>query len=239
VPHLSSPYFAYFDHEASTDGEINMYIGTRGRGVWRVSFDQPPIADAGGPYTTNEGTTVQLDGSNLYDPSPGGSIVSYEWDFDDGGTDSDSTDVVIVGNAQLIRSAGYWYHQYRGNGRIAFTAAQLQCYLDIVKHLSSLFSEAVDADSRADAKAVLDPSHSTGDTRVQLDRQLLALWLIFANGAIEYDTLVDTNFDTVPDAALLDVLCAAEAARLNPATPTSVLRNWKNIVEAVNLSDDS
>jgi hypothetical protein len=32
---------------------------------------------------------------------------------------------------------------------------------------------------------------------------------------------------------------AAEAARLNPATPASVLENWKNIVEAVNLSDES
>ena len=494
VPHLPSPYFAYFDHEGSPDGAISMYVGTRGRGVWRVSFDQPPIADAGGPYTTNEGANVQLDGSASYDPSPGGSITLYEWDFDDdgqfddatgaqplfdtvgngvgqdgvyivrlkvtdndgltdtdestvtvnnvapsvapasdspkdentvitvtatvtdpgwldvltatvnwgdgsatepmtltgsentrpdavyafsathiygdngvftaqvcgydddtstcanldltinnvnptveidetdivdgcgadafiahagedvtftghatdpgsddlrltwgwgdgtpdtvtdylvnppatdpfpspsiqprdvtdvqvhafadaclyevsfagldddGGTDSDSTDVIIVGNAELIRSAGYWYHQYRGNGRIFFTAEELQCYLDIVNHLSALFSEAVDADSRPDAKAVLDPSHSGGDIRVQLDRQLLALWLNFANGAIDYDTLVDTNFDDVPDTPLLDVLCAAEAARLNPATPASVLENWKNIVEAVNLSDEN
>jgi hypothetical protein len=494
VPHLPSPYFAYFDHEGSPDGAISMYVGTRGRGVWRVSFDQPPIADAGGPYTTNEGANVQLDGRASYDPSPGGSIVSYEWDFDDdglfddavgeqpffdpigdgvgqdgvyivrlkvtdndgltdtdestvtvnnvapsvtpasdspkdenttitvtatitdpgwldvltatinwgdgsatepmaltgsenlrpdatytfsathiygdngaftaqvcgydddtstcaninltilnvnptveidetdivdgcgedafiahagddvtftghatdpgsddldltwnwgdgtpdttttylvnppladpfpspsiqprdvtdvqvhafadaclyevtfsgldddGGTDSDSTDVVIVGNATLIRSAGYWYHQYRSNGRIFFTAEELQCYLDIVNHLSALFSEAVDADSRPDARAVLDPSHSTGDIRVQLDRQLLALWLNFANGAIDYDTLVDTDFDNVPDTALLDVLCDAEADRLNPATPDSVLESWKNIVESVNLSDQT
>jgi hypothetical protein len=156
---------------------------------------------------------------------------------DDGGTDSDSTDVVIVGNAQLIRSAGYWYTQYRKSK--VFTADQLQCYLDIVNHLSSLFSEAVDADSRPDATAVLDPSHSGGDIRVQLDRQLLALWLNFANGAIDYDDLVDTGFDDVPDTPLLDVLCAAEAARLNPATPASVLENWKNIVEAVNLLDEN
>jgi hypothetical protein len=27
------------------------------------------------------------------------------------------------------------------------------------------------------------------------------------------------------------------ASRLNPATPDSVLENWKDIVEAVNLSD--
>ena len=165
--------------------------------------------------------------------------VAFSGLDDDGGTDSDATDVVFVGTAQLIRSAGYWYHQYRGNGRIFFTPEELQCSLDIVNHLSSLFSEAVDADSRPDATAVLDPSHSTGDIRVQLDRQLLALWLNFANGAIDYDTLVDTDFNHVPDTALLDVLCAAEAARLNPATPASVLESWKNIVEAVNLSDEN
>ena len=156
---------------------------------------------------------------------------------DDGGTDSDSTDVVIVGNAQLIRSAGYWYTQFR-KPRF-FTAEELMCYLDIVNHLSSLFSEAVDADSISDAKEVMDPAHSNGDIRVQLDRQLLALWLNFANGAIEYDTLVDTDFDGVPDTQLLDVLCAVEAARLNPATPDSVLENWKNIVEGVNLLNEN
>jgi hypothetical protein len=165
--------------------------------------------------------------------------VRFLADDDDLGHGEDDTDVVIVGNAQLIRSAGYWYHQYRGNGRIFFTAEELQCYLDIVNHLSSLYSEAVDADSRLDARNVLNPAHSGGNIRVQLDRQLLALWLNFANGAIDYDTLVDTDFDDVPDTPLLDVLCAAEAARLNPATPASVLENWKNIVEAVNLSDES
>jgi hypothetical protein len=209
--------------------------------------------DDGTPVTT----TTYLVNPPLADPFPSPSIQSrdvtdvqahtfanaclYEVTFsgldDDGGTDSDSTDVVIVGNAQLIRSAGYWYTEYRGKGRVFFTPAQLQCYLDVVNHLSSLFSEVVDADSRPDATAVLDPSHSTGNIRVQLDRQLLALWLNFANGAIDYDTLVDTDFNHAPDTALLDVLCAAEAARLNPATPPSVLQNWKNIVEAVNLSN--
>ena len=39
VPHLPEPRFAYFDHEpAATD--TNIYIGTRGRGVWRHRRDQ-------------------------------------------------------------------------------------------------------------------------------------------------------------------------------------------------------
>ena len=492
-PHLPQPRYAYLDHEPSAGTEISMYIGTRGRGVWRVSFDLPPIADANGPYTTDEGTDVQLDGTGSYDPTPGGSIVSYEWDFDDdgqfddatgatpffdpigdgvgqdgvytvrlrvtdndgltdtdestvtvnnvppvvvpasnsprdentiitvtatvtdpgwldvltatidwgvgagsvpmtltgsentrpnavytfsatfiygdngvftaqvcgsdddtttcadidltvlnvaptvaidetdivegcggdafiahagenvtftgnatdpgsddldltwswgdgtadvtttylvnppatdplpspsiqprdvtdiqvhafdsaclyevtfsaldddGGSDADTTDVVIAGNADRIRSAGYWHHNYRGKGRRFFTDEQLQCYLDIVNHMSSVFSEETNASTIDDAEDVLNPAHSNGDIRVQFDRQLIAAWLNFANGAIEHDELVDTDFDDVPDTALLDVLCDAEAARLNPATTDAELENWKDILEGINLMDE-
>jgi hypothetical protein len=34
-PHLPRPRYAYFDREAGT---ANLYIGTQGRGVWRISF---------------------------------------------------------------------------------------------------------------------------------------------------------------------------------------------------------
>ena len=86
---------------------------------------------------------------------------------------------------------------------------------------------------------MMHPANSNGDIRVQFDRQLLAAWLNFANGAVEYDELVDTDFDNVPDTELLSVLCAAEAARTNPATPASELENWKDILEAVNLLDET
>lgn len=165
--------------------------------------------------------------------------VRFLTDDDDGGHGEDDTDVVIVGNAELIRSAGYWYTAYRRIGRRFFSDDELVCFLDMVNHLSAVFSEETDADSIDDAKDVLNPSHSLGEIRVQFDRQLLALWLNFANGAVDYDELVDTDFDNVPDTPLLDVLCDAEAARLNPATPDSVLEDWKDILEAINLSDES
>ena len=91
VPHLPRPWYAYFDHESASGQEVNMYIGTQGRGVWRVTFGLHPTADADGPYETDEGLDVTLDGSASTDPD--GSIVAYEWDFDDDGEFDDATGV--------------------------------------------------------------------------------------------------------------------------------------------------
>jgi PKD repeat protein len=45
---------------------------------------QPPVANAGGPYTGSVGLPVSIDGSGSTDPD--GSIVSYDWNFGDGTT---------------------------------------------------------------------------------------------------------------------------------------------------------
>jgi len=47
---------------------------------------QRPVADAGGPYTGNEGDSIKFDGSNSYDPDSlvGGKVTGWLWDFDDG-----------------------------------------------------------------------------------------------------------------------------------------------------------
>lgn len=52
-----------------------------------------PVADAGGPYTTPEGTDVTLDGSGSTpgtDPSAG-AVTTYEWDLDGDGQYDDAT----------------------------------------------------------------------------------------------------------------------------------------------------
>ena len=55
------------------------------------SANLPPTADAGGPYTVDEGSSVMLSASGSSDPD--GSIVSYEWDLDDDGQYDDATGV--------------------------------------------------------------------------------------------------------------------------------------------------
>ena len=67
-------------------------LGAPGRdeyfGYGRVNafraVNRPPVADAGGPYETNEGSSIEaIDGSASDDPD--GDITLYEWDFDNDG----------------------------------------------------------------------------------------------------------------------------------------------------------
>jgi hypothetical protein len=64
------------------------YFGSLGRqtriGAFRFCND-PPSADAGGPYTTDEGAAIGLDGTGSTDPNPTDSLT-YAWDLDDDGT---------------------------------------------------------------------------------------------------------------------------------------------------------
>jgi len=48
------------------------------------SPNNPPVADAGGPYSGNVGESITFSGSSSYDSD--GTIASYEWDFGDGAT---------------------------------------------------------------------------------------------------------------------------------------------------------
>lgn len=156
---------------------------------------------------------------------------------DDADTGSDEVAVVMVGDADRARSAGYWLANYRGAGTAEFDEATLRCYLDIVGHVSLVFHDVRDAATIEKAAGVLHPKNASGDMRNQLDRQLLALWLNFANGSIGYDELVDTTGDGTADTELSEVLASAEAARLEPGATTAELEHHKDVLERINLKD--
>lgn len=66
------------------------------RTVVRIG-NHDPVANAGGPYTTGPGVSVNLDGSGSYDPDEpvGDFIVSYQWDLDNDGDFDDASGEVV------------------------------------------------------------------------------------------------------------------------------------------------
>ncbi|MCP3936624.1 MAG: PKD domain-containing protein, partial [Actinomycetia bacterium] len=54
-----------------------------------VQLNTPPVANAGGPYTVDEGSNIALDGSGSSDSED--NIVSWDWDLDNDGVYDDAT----------------------------------------------------------------------------------------------------------------------------------------------------
>jgi hypothetical protein len=168
--------------------------------------------------------------------------VRFWAEDDDGGVSPvDSANVVIVGNAEQVRTAGYWADQFRsyltGRGRSALDQATLQCYLAIAGYMSQVFDEETDASTFELAHGVLRVNQNNGDMKALFDRQLLAAWLNFANGSMELDELVDTDGDGIADTRFADAVAAGEAVRLDPNATRAQLEEQKNILERINLMD--
>lgn len=208
--------------------------------------DGPPAPDVSTPYLVDPPNldllpSPSVDPRDITDATSHtfGDACLYEVGFtcddDDGGSGGATVAVIIAGNAELTRSAGYWYQAFRLLHDRPFDVDELECFLDIVAFMSTVFNEETSVSTTAEARSLLKGGSTSGMDGI-FDRQLLAAWLNFANGAIDLGTMVDTDGDAVPDAAFTDIINAAEAARLNPATTPEELEAHKDLLELINTS---
>ncbi len=157
--------------------------------------------------------------------------VGFQATDDDGGASpTDKVKVLIVGTYPKGLSDGYWQNEYRRNGRRDFDDKTLECYLQIVSFVSNTFNETRDASTIAKAFDVLKMGGGTTATD-QLDRDLIAAWLNFANGAVGYNEIVDAKGTPKPFSAMM---AAAEAVRNNPASTDKQRHAQRQIVHYVN-----
>ena len=123
---------------------------------------------------------------------------------DDAGSASSQVAVIIAGNASNQRGAGYWQTQYRPRPT-AFSEARRQCYLAIAGFMSGVFGNTRPLNTVAQAFDILKVNENEGSETQKLERELLAAWLNFANGAFDLTELLDTNGDGTPDTAFATV----------------------------------
>ena len=179
APHIPRPRFAYFDHEPAD--VIHIYIGTQGRGVWRITMELP-VADAGGPYATTVGLTVVLDGTGSSDPD--GGALTYEWDFDDDGDFDDatgSTPAAPVGQVGLFPIA-LKVTDPGGSFDVDETTLKVQGLVEaeanglITANIRHLDVDDLTENAAGNSNGVLTVFHDPDDARGSLHRACLNVW---------------------------------------------------------------
>jgi M6 family metalloprotease-like protein len=215
------------------------------------SDDRTTTWDWGDGGLSPDVTTVSLNGTlpdlpksptinprTVNDPEPHAfaSACFYTVTFgardDDAGSASANVAVIIAGNAALQRGAGYWQTQYRPRPT-AFSEARRQCYLAIARFMSTVFIEQRALGTVAQAFDVMSVAGNGGDATQKLDRELLAAWLNFANGAFDLTELVDTDGKNGPDTPFATVMATAESARTGPSTDAQKLAQ-RDILARIN-----
>ncbi|MCB9500366.1 MAG: VCBS repeat-containing protein [Deferribacteres bacterium] len=126
----------------------------------KITMGEPPVANAGGPYSGSEGTPVAFDASASKDPD--GKIVNYRWDWDgDGNWDFESENAKaehtypddFSGNAILavVDDEGF-------SGEITFpvTIANVAPQLEVASSFSALQFASINLSASANDVGVND-----------------------------------------------------------------------------------
>lgn len=193
--------------------------------------DGPPIPDVSTtypvPYDVTDSRSHTFDTACAY-------TVSFRSVDDDGATAQDQVPVVVMGEAgSAARMEGYWQHQMKRNGHRDFDNSTLECYLNIIGLMSNVFNEVRDASTISAAYDVLFLRKNAGSELEQLDRDLLVVWLNFANGVFGYMEMVDINDDGLADGIFSDFVTTAETVRLDPMATLDDIREQTRIMHTL------
>lgn len=82
------------------------YFGDFYVGIGQI-LNQPPTADAGGPYTVVRGGSVVLDASGSSDPDQAAATLTYEWDIDGDSDYDDATGIHPTFSAIGLATGSY------------------------------------------------------------------------------------------------------------------------------------
>jgi hypothetical protein len=165
--------------------------------------------------------------------APGVELLTVTLADDDGGTDSGDGNVLVTGTAESTEGSGWWKHQYSGDGSAHIDAATATGYLEIANAVSSVFSEQVTAATDEDVLAILSPQG--GDRRARARAALMAAWLQFASGAVEWDATVPLAGQATM--GFLPLMFQAEATILNPAATDADLLAVEQLLGRVQHAD--
>jgi len=157
-------------------------------------------------------------------------------DDDGGASATDTVKVLVTGSADAGRQSGYWAHQYRLKGKGDYDAKTLTCYLQIAGFASRVFHELRDASTFDKASKLLFSSGNSVSKRDQLARDLLTAWLNFANGAVGYAEMVDTDGNGTKDTQFHTAVETAEAVALNASATAAQIDGQRVIINRINDS---
>ena len=183
-----------------------------------VSLVNPPVPDPL-PSPSVQPRAISVDATHTFAKACTYEITAAAGD-DDAGSDSDSVDAVMFGNAHVAALTSWWITQYTYPGKKFpgdLSDAVLDCYLAAARHVSDVFDERVPLTTHKQATKVLAPPLLSGSRQALLS-SILALWLNVVHGTIDLDKGVNTDLDPEPETSVWGLLEIAEGVYANPSS---------------------